>query len=368
MKVTIRFATVLAICAIIVAFAPKPVQAQSGLDLSAATKQITDSITNFKATSFAIDWSLTVKATGTKSGDGNASFSGTGAFAYDPAKIDKSNPTSISTPGAITFQNSLTYSETMGATPLKGKAEIRVVNGNLYLDSNGTGQFLQVSLADGIAYLKSYASSMSGGMGGTGAGGATPAPGAVMAGMMADPDIMASWTKILGTPGFIAATNGADQTIDGASVSNLTITVDLTKLLDSPDLPTLVQALSKYAATMNPSAAAGSAQAMSSIAMAKSAVKKGTITLTWLISKDDQSFRGFGVNIDANVVSPSNPSPVTISMAFQVQLSKIGQPVTVTAPANAIPYPIGGGMPGGGGGMPGGGAGMMPTPPATPAQ
>jgi len=368
MKVTIRFATVLAICAIIVAFAPKSVQAQS--DLGTATKQITDSVTNFKATSFAMDWSLSAKVSGTGTSDGNVTVTGTGAMSYDPTKLNKADLNTISTPGAITFQSTITYNSAMGTTTQKGSAEIRILNGNIYATSDTmNGQWAQIGLADAVSYAKSQAGSMGGTMGG---GMATAeAPNAVMMGMMADPDILAAWSKVVATPGFITVSNGADQTIDGASVSNLTITADATKLVASPDLPALIQAVIKFASTMSPSAASSSAQVPTMLAMAQKAVKKGTVTLTWLISKDDQTFRGMGISLDASVdassMSPNATAPINANMTFTFQLSKVGQPVTVTAPAKSVPVPLGGSSMGSGS-MGGGAPGMMPTPPATPAQ
>jgi hypothetical protein len=367
MKFTIRFAMMLAVVAMIAAFAPKTVQAQApgafGLsDTDAAL--LKDAATNLKTLkSFTMDYTFDFSGTGLSMApnakDPAISVQGSGPFAFDMTKAQGATAADYSAAvGALTMQQTITASASGGTSPdMKGAFEFRIVDGVLYFegDTATKGKWMKVNLADAIK-MGQKSNPLAGG-----ASGNNSKMQAQLLAAFSDPEVSKALPKLLATPGFIVFSDGEPMTIDGVKATNIVLTIDLTKAIASPDIKPIVKALLKLQASQSGSTAATVTddQVDQVVTLGSTLLKKGTITVNWLVG-EDKNFRGFGFSVDAAVdtsmFNAQAKGPSTVKLNFLVKLSKLNEDVKVDPVADAQDVPLNGT------------GSMMATPAATAAQ
>jgi len=351
MKFTIRFTVVLVIIAMIAAIAPKSVQAQGSPNFGlsdADAKLLKDSFSSFKAKSFQMDYTFKVNVTGAPNGDATVDVTGSGPFAFDATKMTPGGG-QMAALGGLTFQNVISANVTSAKTTMNSTTEIRIVDGEIYVkgDMATKGKWMKANLADALKTAQSSMTKMNPMMGGPG-GAATPSAAGMQAAAMtifSDPDVQTALAQIPNIPGFIVAKRGADQTVDTVTVATITVTADFTKFAASPAFKSLIKAGLKFQATQkgaDPTTVTDD-QVTSFATIAQSTLKKGTITLTFLVGAKGEGIRGFGFSVDASVDSSmmtGKTTPINATVDFLIKLSKLDQPVTVDVPAGATDFPM----------------------------
>ncbi len=155
-------------------------------------------------------------------------------------------------------------------------------------------------------------------------------------------------------------------------------TIDPQPLLASPDILPLVKAFAKAAAASGSAGTTGLTnmtddQLTGYLKIAAGVLGTSNIKITRWVGEDDKLFHALGLDVNLDIKPPTG-TPVSGTIHFLVKLTKVGQAVTITAPAGAKMIDVSQLMSGMMGGMSGGfggsssGAPALPTMPATPAQ
>ncbi len=276
-----------------------------------------------KLNSFALDYSAAYTASGLGKYDGQANFTGTGVFSGNQAGLfavlqsslgsapdtAAANQLLMGIMAQFTAKGDLTRADTGKKS---GSGEVRIVNGDLYTRSadfdDGTWKGRSLLSALGSTPLGELSSLPSFGAGG----------GPSTANPLLKDDIDA----LRDAPGFIKLQAADGPTVDGQATRKFTADLDAEALFNSPQWVTLI---------------ADSTHVQRYLSLPKFQIR-------WLVSTAESSLRGFGVSIVANVPAVAmmlfNPSgkskDIDVSVTFDVQMSKVGQPVKVEPVPDAI--------------------------------
>ncbi|MEP7287943.1 MAG: hypothetical protein ABI947_19500 [Chloroflexota bacterium] len=279
-----------------------------------------------KFASFAMDYTLAakIKTTGATAQDADIKVEGSGSFSGDPKSFTAANPSAGLS--SLLFSNVIKANVTSNGSPMAGDVEVRVTGGNAYFNSamftQGKWQFVPLSAATG---------GMSGMTGGAGAA-------------ASDPALMKSFMDVLASPGVIKAEAKDGPEVDGQATKQFTFTLDAVALTKAPELrPLLKQALAAQAK----GAPVDDQQVEAVATLAGSALKDSTFAVSWLVGTSDKIFHGVGLNIvlkidDSTAKLLKMDGPVDATVDFNIQVSKVGEPVTVEVPADAAPFSMGG--------------------------
>jgi len=276
-----------------------------------------------KETSFTqdFDFKVTVK-TGTQNVD--ISATGTGPFTVNTgASMTDMN----SVHNAVDMALDITGSTTGTGTDQSGKFSMVITKGVFYFKTDKQ-DWQGVKLSDALKAAQSQGSSMTGGSSSGAAGQA--------AALFQDPAILQSLTNLANTPSLVVLTKTANApTLDGQTMAEFVYTISLKGIATSKDLYPLIRAILKASGSTTDLPDAQLAQFSS---IAGSALSNTTFTITRWVGTTDNEYHALGIDLVA-AIDPttlgSSGDPVNANFHLLVKLSKVGQPVTVTAPAGA---------------------------------
>ncbi|HLY26734.1 MAG TPA: hypothetical protein VKQ72_10370 [Aggregatilineales bacterium] len=297
-----------------------------------------------KLTSFVVDLALTGKATGAPSGDVDFNISGNGPIALDQtalAALKSSTGATMMTGLAsalkgITLQDMFKIAVNAPKTPTNLSGEIRLVGGQFYYMSQEktAGKWMVMDL--NTAMQKNPSLGMLGAMG------ASSSPSA---GAMKDPKLQADGQALIK---YIKASTSDGPSLDGAATKQFTFDVDLSGLVNGPEMKQFMTDATAAAAASGSSSSSSMGMAQMYMPMLAKLVSNSQLQLKYLVGSDDKLFHGlelvFAIKLDAATMnalqamsssgsSSSTKTPMTsdINANFDLKftLSKIGQPVKV---------------------------------------
>jgi hypothetical protein len=298
------------------------------------------------AQGFNMDYKLDFKFNGSSAGTaqtGNVTISGTGVLgtAAAAASGGASDPSAMLS--ALLFSNVINYDINAGTTPQKGSVEVRVANGNVYFKADMMGPKWQyMSAADLSAIATSAMSKMPGA---SGAGGTGAAGGPMSA--MSNPEMMAALSAIPNIPGAIVGEAVDGPSVDGQATRKITYNINLATIVAAKEFrPVLKAGLAQQAA----GAEVTDAQVDDMAAKIGTALKNSKLSFYALVGSSDKILHGLGLNVafsideaTAKLLSPTSTTSGSgdLSLAFDITFSKVGQAVTVEAPADATKLDLG---------------------------
>ncbi|MHB8627667.1 MAG: hypothetical protein ACYDBJ_20180 [Aggregatilineales bacterium] len=318
-----------------------------------------------KETSFAMEFEFSLDIKGDS--PASAQATGTGQFAVAP-NTSTTDPTAM----ANGIQLSLDAKGSgKGANSGSGAVSLVVTNGVLYFKTDKQ-DWQGVKLADAI---KLGQAQMAGGAGGFGGGASASAGAAQMAQMFSDPDVMSALSSISNIKGFITLekTSNSPQ-LEGQNMSEFVETISPAALLSSPDFATALKTIYAAVQKMNPGAAPSGGmnpdQITAMMPMVGSMIGDTNLKITRWVGQTDNMYHALGLDLNLNVnpgVMGGKGTATTGTVHFLIKLTKVGQPVTVAAPAGAKMIDLsammgGAGALSGGGAVGGSGAAASPTP------
>jgi len=345
MKSIIRFGVLLMV-AMLVAMPLGSIRAQGGTDMCAmmsgtglsaedcALVQSAMTPENLaKLGSFVADYNIALKVTGTGSGDTDLTVKGNGPISFDPASLKGSDQAAML--ASLKVQQTVTVSGTVSGKAENHTAEVRVVDGKLYYntsDAPSSGKWLWQSLSSAASSTMSSNPMM--GMMGSG----NPA-----AGMASTPEMMAAIQKLMAVPGFVKVTSAAT-----GDEKAITIALDFGALAASKDLADIlkgiVKASSPSGTTMDDATLDQTVQQY--VSMGSVFLKDAKLNLVEYFGTSDKLFHGIDVHVDykldasmaAAMMNSTSKEDVNATFDLKFHLSKIGEAVTVEAPADATEY------------------------------
>jgi hypothetical protein len=215
----------------------------------------------------------------------------------------------------------------------KGSIEVRIVNGNVYFKSAmlGGDKWQYVTGAELQSLITTMSSQMSGAGGAGGTGGANP---------MSNPEMLGAIMAAPNIPGVITGEAEDGPTVDGHPTRKVTYNLNLATLVGAQEFrPVIKSALSQQAAGTEVT----DAKIDETIQQATAALQNTTFSVYVLVGTDDKVTHGFGLNIDATIdeatsklLKSSGSGSINASLDFT--FSKVGQAVTVEAPADAVKF------------------------------
>jgi len=284
---------------------------------------------------FNMDYKLAFKFSGNSGGKtstGDISVDGTGVLGAAAAAAGASaDPTAAMS--ALLFSNVINYNATTDGNAQKGSVEIRVANGNIYFKSDmlGGGKWQFISSADAATYLKAIQGSMTSGAGAGGTAGMNP---------MSNPEMLTALMSIPNIPGVITGAAADGPTVDGQATRQITYNIDLATLVAAKEFrPVLKAGLTQQAK----GAEVTDAQVDEIVTKASAALKNSKLAFYVLVGSEDKTTHGFGVNFSLSLDETTakllgSSGAGDLSASFDITLSKIGQAVTVEAPADAVKF------------------------------
>ena len=285
-----------------------------------------------KLTSFQMDYSINGKGSGGGSG-GEFHVTGSGSFGIDTkaaSTSDSSNP--MGALSALMFSNVIKASGGATGQSQTVNLEIRVVGGNIYFKSAelNADKWQYTSVADVSKLASQYMSSM--GSASSGSSGSSSPMGAMSA--MQSPEMQKALAAIPTIPGVVTAASADGDQVDGVATKKVTFNIDLVKLVQAKEFrPVIEQSLKQQTSgtTMT---------ADQAIQLASTALKDSKVQF-WGTVGTDGVLRGIGFtlafNIDDATAKAMNMTSGggSANVDFAFNISKVGQPVTVEAPAGA---------------------------------
>jgi len=286
-----------------------------------------------KLGSFVADYNMALKVTGTGSGDTDITVKGSGPVSFDPAALQGNDQAALLS--SLKVQQSITVSGTSSGKAENHTAELRVVDGKIYFntsDAPSSGKWLWQSLSSAASSTMSSNPMM--GMMGSG----NPA-----AGMATSPEMMAAVQKLLAVPGFVKISSAAS-----GDEKAVTIAVDFGALAASKDLAAIlkgiVKASSPSGTTMDDATLDQTVQQY--VSMGSVFLKDAKLNIVEYFGTSDKLFHGVDLHVDykldasmaAAMMNSTSKEDVNATFDLKFHLSKIGEAVTVEAPADATEY------------------------------
>ena len=312
-----------------------------------------------KETSFAMEFEFSLDVKGDS--PASAQASGTGQFAVDP-KISMTDPTAAA--NGIQFQLDAKASSS-GSSSSSGSVSVVITNGVIYFKTDKQ-DWQGAKLADVFKSIQSQMAGLGGGFGGSGS--ANSAGAAQMAQMFSDPDVMSAIASIANIKGFITLEKTSNTpALEGQNMSEFVETISPAALLSSPDFATAMKTILAAAAKANPSAATGMNpdQITALLPMVGGMIGDTNLKITRWVGQTDNMYHALGLDLNLNInpgaFGGGSASPTTGTVHFLIKLTKVGQPVTVTAPSGAKMIDMSGALSGGGAVGGSSSAGATPT-------
>jgi len=286
---------------------------------------------------FTMDYKIAFSGKGTSNGtdsSGAVNVSGSGVLGTAAAAAAGADPSAMM--NAFLFSNVINFETSGSGTPQKGSIEVRVVNGNLYFKSDlmggkwqyVTGAELQAALTSALSKMSS-AGAGAGGTGGT--GGMNP---------MSNPELLTALMAAPNIPGVITGEAADGPTVDGQATRKVTYNFDLATLIGAKEFrPVVKAALSQQAA----GAEVTDAQIDENVQKATTALQNTKFSAYVLVGSADKITHGFGVSLNAVIDEATaklmnSTGAGELNANFDITFSKVGQAVTVEAPADAVKF------------------------------
>jgi len=271
----------------------------------------------------------------------NVQASGTGVFSLDTTNV-QDHATLFK---AIQFQLDINGSASLGTIQQSGKTGIVLKDGILYglnpLDDTWTG----IDLVKTMTMMRPSTQPA------TPVNPTDPTNGMTQQQLMANPDFQAGIMGLMNVKGFITQERLANNLMtDGQSMAQIQYTINPQVLFNSADAVTPFRSLLKAMNSMNPQGGQrltnmNDQQLQGLLKIIGGVFGNTTITETRWIGTTDKLFHAFDIEIKLNIdagmlmggtrMNTTMPTSLNGTISFSVQLTKIGQPVTVTAPADA---------------------------------
>jgi hypothetical protein len=337
MKSIFRYGVLLAVMAVL-AFSPALNTKAQGSCLPGLSaddcKLIADSEAQ-KVTSFAIDsWTLKLDVKGTTTGDVSVDAKGSGAIDFSEVKPVAGKPESVA--AGLKFVMTLEGTSTAAGKTDGGTGEIRIVDGVMYVKSDKT-EWQKTDFAKVLAQSSSSGSSM----------GLDPM---ALSKTFADPQVAGLLQALLTVDGFIGTEAGDGPAVGDAATRQITVNVNLGALLTAvttdklpPSLSTMLKAANMDASTLTMVAG-----------LLGPTLNSAKIGVVRYVGTGDKMLHGIGLNfavtIDPQLMSMAGgmaggmgggsataapQGPISISFTFDAKLTKINEPVSVEAVADA---------------------------------
>jgi len=264
--------------------------------------------------------------------------SGTGPFSVDSTLKDQTALLK-----SIQAQLDITGSmAASGTNPAQsGKVSTIVKDGVLYVQDPKTQKWMGTDLTKLVSAAQGAAS-------GSAAGGSSSAAAqAALTQITSDPAVLTSLAAIPNIKGFITQKRlSEDATLEDQKMAQIQYTITPSVLFSAPEILPLVKAALKAASAASPSASGSASQFGSMddqqlsgmLAMGGGILGTTNVQITSWIGAEDKTFHGLdllvNLSIDSSMMGGTG-APLTGTINLHVELTKIGQPVTVTAPAGA---------------------------------
>src|SRR5258708_2104619 len=267
-----------------------------------------------RLTSFTYTLDLNLSATQGSRRLTNSTLTGSGVFALDTAAL-KADPGALAQ--AITFSLDAEAIDKASNSPVSQKTHLIIANRGLY-EKNDTSPWKGIQFDEVLRVLTTT--------------------NAVLPNM-ADPALAQSIEALLTTPDIIKIERTTNAPIvDGQQQVEFVYTVDLQALLSSK---ALVKVL-KTAMQSNPQYRSYTDDQWAALlTLAKQALVNTTLKFTRWIGARDKTLHGFGIDLRAKFDSQTialltpgmNAEPATLSLRVLAKFSRVGQAVSVKAPA-----------------------------------
>jgi serine/threonine-protein kinase len=217
--------------------------------------------------------------------------------------------------------------ETYNGQTQNGNYELRIVNDTLYFTGDLVSQNRWFSLSIPLL-INSFVNSPSG----TSLATLTSST-QTLQGLLSNPLIQ---KQLLDTFGGLNGITG--QALDSVSVGGqptrqIGYTIALGEALKSPAIAQLLQKMNITAISV------------AQLTRSGNALDNTAITITWQIGKTDNLVHGFNLDINSDFSADQSAAlgisgTSAITLHFSIQIDKIGAPVNVTPPADAVPIPL----------------------------
>jgi len=293
-----------------------------------------------KETSFALQLEFSVSIKGDSPVAAQAS--GQGQFAITPG-TSMTDPTAMG--NAVQASLDITGSSTAPSAS-NGSASLVVTGGVIYFKTS-TQDWKAYKLSDVFTAVQSQMAGAGGGFGGAG-GGANPTQ---ITAALQSPAVINAFLGLQNIKGFITQEKTANTPqLENQTMSEFVDTISPSALLSSPDFATALKAI--MAAVAPATGGAGAAGGFNSdqlgqmMPLFSQMLGDTNLKITRWVGQTDNMYHAFGLDLNLNVNTAAmggSSAPVTGTIHFLVKLTKIGQPVTVTAPAGVTPSAVTGG-------------------------
>jgi hypothetical protein len=283
-----------------------------------------------KLGSFVADYSMALKLTGSGTNDVDLNVKGGGPISFDPASTNDQAAMMAS----FKLQQTVTVSGTASGKAEEHSIEVRIVDGKVYFktpDAPSNDKWLWQSLSSLMSSSMS-SNPMMGMMGSS-----NPA-----AGMAASPEMMAAIQKLTAVPGFIKISSAAS-----GDEKAITFAFDFGALASAPNLAEILKDIVKAStpggSTMDE--ATLDQQVQQYVSMGTVFLKNAKLNVTEYFGSD-KLFHGIDMHIDykldasmaAAMMNSTSKEDLVATFDLKFHLSKIGEAVTVEAPADATEF------------------------------
>ncbi|MFN8531864.1 MAG: hypothetical protein U0670_24935 [Anaerolineae bacterium] len=287
----------------------------------------------------ADDFALWTSANAASAAETQMAFDFTLAFSASDAGVSSSanlNGTGALDTEAQAFQLAVTGTANADSVETPLNIEIRVVDGNFYLNATdpGTGQSTGW-IGDSIASL----SSMAGAASGLQVGGLPVDPNALNGTSSADMAALTAAFANIDASEFIAIARAADEKIGSVDVAHFVMDLSLDNLFQSSGMTQIMQAAMQSASASGSTGGMSAAQMTAMLPMLSTMMQDSTVTLEQYVALNsslvERAVLTLNLNINAAALGQTSGGNGTVSLVFDVNLSNYGEPPNIQVPEGA---------------------------------
>lgn len=277
-----------------------------------------------KEMSFQYDFDFTVSLNLPNFTKVNAEDKGTGLFAIDSIPQDFSDPATALQGLQLTLN--LQQTATTGSSTRKTTASYIILDGTVYTKTGDTDSWDSQSIEDALAQAEAT-------------GNLNDNPTLIaMQDALKDPAVMKALAAIPTIKGFVKLQRTANvPVVDGQKQIEFAYTFDIKTLVTAKEMYPVIRALAQVGGatgSIPDSQIAAAARVMAN------ALQGSTLKASRWVGSKDQLYHGLTIDmlfkLDPSALGAAAGSIgtglYTIKVHFQVQLSKVGQPVSIQAP------------------------------------
>ncbi|MHB8625313.1 MAG: DsbA family protein [Aggregatilineales bacterium] len=286
-----------------------------------------------KETSFQFALDLSLKTSGAGQGASTVTAKGNGALAFDTQALQNS----LSGPTSTDLTNAL-----KGTVHLDLSSQTTNSGGAFGAQSTTSAGQVEFVVLDGTAYSRTTgANNQFGDWQAAPLGGQQGATTAISqnspaAAFLQDPNVLMSLAAIPSIKGFISAKRIAQApTLEGQSQAAFVYTFDQNALFTSSAITPLIKALIASGSGADPASITDSQAAQAGRALAQ-ALSGTTLTITAWVGTTDRLYHALildgNFQLDTSLLGGPSGQTASIVVHLGLTLTKVGQPVVVTAP------------------------------------